>query len=181
MTEKRLATELKRLGDSNWVTFCNPARSQFGDDGLNGHFWVERNGKVVDTYWDSYNDCRRTMRIKNKTLLYFECTNKLTTAIMMSKVKKSITILTGDYDTSLEYLCHRLRKPMEDCCMFNAFVEAHLNGGEIKFGSLGINTDDGGLTCWLSGNSKFTTFADYTAPETHDRVSPAQTPTATLT
>jgi hypothetical protein len=135
-----------------------------GEEGLNGHFWVKNpDGTITDDWWDTYDDCRRTMGIKNKNLKHYECPNPLTTKIMMKKLEQSISVLTGDYQTSLTLLNELWEENGEQSCMFNATVTAMRTGGEVKFGSLGINSDDDAVTFWLAGNDKLSTVADYFA------------------
>lgn len=133
-----------------------------GEEGLNGHFWVENpDGTITDDWWSDYDKCRTTMGIKNKNLKYYECPNPLTTKVMMKKLEQSIAVMTGDYKTSLTLLNDLWEENGEQSCMFNAAVTALRNGGEVKFGSLGLNSDDDAVTFWFAGNDKFSTVADY--------------------
>lgn len=135
-----------------------------GEEGLNGHFWCELpDGTIADDWWSNYDQCRTTMGIKNKNLKYYECPNPLTTKIMMKKLEQSIAVMTGDYKTSLILLNELWEENGEQSCMFNATVTAMRNGGQVKFGSLGINSDDDAVTFWFSGDDKFSTVADFFA------------------
>ena len=130
----------------------------WGEYGLNGHFWCEApNGEVIDHWWKSYDDCRKTMGIQNKKLIYYPCTNPVTNAIMTKKVKTLIANMGGE-----EIIEHMFSEPRENKCMLNAMAQVKKTGGTLRFGSLALHTDDEVITCWLSGHEDFKTYADYT-------------------
>jgi len=140
-----------------------------GKKGINGHFWVERNDEKIDTWWREYDEKIQFVNssyikkklITNKNLIYVECSNPLTNKLIFAKLNKAVSSITGDYETSLQLLCECYDKPIHNMCLFNALIESTKNGGKMKFGSLGIKTDDNRITFWFSGNSKFSTFNDY--------------------
>jgi hypothetical protein len=141
-----------------------------GEAGLNGHFWCELpDGTIADDWWDNYDQCRTTMGIKNKNLKYYECSNPITTKVMMKKLEQSIAVMTGDYETSLILFNELWEENGEQSCMFNALSTAQKTGGKVKFGSLGINSDDDAVTFWFSGDDKFSTVADFFAAHNTSR------------
>jgi putative hemolysin len=131
--------------------------SMWGDEGLNGHFWCEMpDGTIIDEWFDNYDQCRRVMKIKNKTLKYYPCKNPITTAVMIKKARTLVNDLGGDEINTLLY-----GKNVEKCCMYNAIANCHKHGGTLRFGSLGLDTDCGGITMWIFGNEDFNTFNDF--------------------
>lgn len=129
----------------------------WGDYGLNGHYWCELpDGKIIDPWFDNYTECRKVMKIKNKTLVHYPCANPITTAVMLKKARKLVDEMGGDEVNSILFEKNRPQK-----CMFNAIANCHKHGGTLRFGSLGINTDCEGITIWIYGNEAFKTFNDF--------------------
>jgi hypothetical protein len=129
----------------------------WGDYGLNGHYWCELpDGKIIDGWFDNYDECRKAMLIKNKVLVHYPCPNPITTAVMLKKAKTLVDAMGGDEINALLFEKNRPQK-----CMFNAIANCYKYGGTLRFGSLGINTDCGGITIWIYGNETFKTFNDF--------------------
>jgi len=163
--------ETNTLGLSNYevaealVRFATAPNIFGGDAGLNGHCWSERPDGTIDDEDHYADECRSVMKIKNRKINYYECSNPLTIKIIIKKIEQAVSVLTGDFKTSLQLLDECWVQPMENSCMFNALIKSKRNGGTVKFGSIGIDSDDGSITFWLSGNKKFSTFNDFIAPE----------------
>lgn len=132
--------------------------SMWGDHGLNGHFWCEMpDGTIIDEWFDKYDEYRISWKIKNKTLIHYPCKNPITNAVMIKKARTLVNDLGGDEINTLLY-----GKNVEKCCMYNAIANCHKHGGTLRFGSLGLTTDCGGITFWIFGNEEFSTFNDFT-------------------
>jgi hypothetical protein len=130
----------------------------WGDHGLNGHYWCEMpDGRIIDDWFDNYDQCRDAMKIKNKELKYVPCKNPITTAVMMKKARTLVDALGGD-----EINATIFRKNVQQKCMFNAFANCYIHGGTVRFGSLGLDTDCGGVTLWIFGHEEYTTYNDFT-------------------
>jgi len=131
--------------------------AMWGNYGLNGHFWCEMpDGKIIDDWFDTYDKCRSVMKINNKTLKYYPCKNAITTAVMIKKARTLVNDLGGD-----EINATIFRKNVKNDCMYNAIANCHIYGGTLRFGSLGLDTDCGGITVWIFGNEDFQTFNDF--------------------
>jgi hypothetical protein len=129
----------------------------WGEYGLNGHYWCEMpDGKIIDDWFDTYDKCRRVMKINNKTLKYYPCTNPIATAVMIKKARTLVDAMGGDEINALIF-----KKNVAKKCMFNAIANCHIHGGTLRFGSLGLDTDCGSVTVWIYGNEDFQTFNDF--------------------
>jgi putative hemolysin len=129
--------------------------AMWGDQGLNGHYWCEMpDGRIIDEWF--YDECRDVMKIKNKTLKYYPCKNPITNAVMIKKARTLVNDLGGDEINALLY-----GKNVEKCCMYNAIANCYKHGGTLRFGSLGLDTDCGGITLWIFGKEDFSTFNDF--------------------
>jgi len=128
----------------------------WGEYGLNGHYWCEMpDGKIIDEWF--YDQCRDAMKVGNKTLKYYPCTNPITTAVMIKKARALVDALGGDEINALIF-----KKNVAQKCMFNAIANCYIHGGTLRFGSLGLDTDCDSVTLWIFGNEDFKTFKDYT-------------------
>jgi len=155
---------------------------------INGHFWVERDGKVVDTSittsgFKKNEESRNRMAVtlgitmgvnakkltdglKNAEYVYVEAppiTQKIMVASIMSPFQK---VFNGNLDFALECLSTITYRPKNQCCNMNALMEQMNNGGVIKFGSLGFKVF--GVTDWCYGCDTYKTikeFRDYNSPK----------------
>jgi hypothetical protein len=129
----------------------------WGEYGLNGHYWCEMpDGKIIDEWFDNYNQCRDAMKVGNKKLKYYPCNNPITTAVMIKKARTLVDALGGDEINALIF-----KKNVAEKCMFNAIANCYIHGGTLRFGSLGLDTDCGSVTLWIFGNEDFQTFHDF--------------------
>jgi hypothetical protein len=155
---------------------------------INGHFWVERDGKVVDTTINTKGfkeqECNRTRiamtfgmtmgvnakklceGLKNPEYVYVEAP-PITQKIMIASIMTPyIKVFNGNVDFALECLSTITYRPKFGCCNMNALMEQMNNGGEIKFGSLGYKVF--GVTDWCYGCDTYKTikeFRDYNSPK----------------
>jgi hypothetical protein len=156
---------------------------------INGHFWVERDGKVVDTTLNTKgfkkNETNRNQialrfgatmganlekmmdGFKNPEYVYVEAP-PITQQIMIKSILSPFQkVFNGNMDYAMECLSAiDAYKPQYGCCNMNAIIEQLKDGGKIKFGSLGYKVF--GVTDWIYGNEIYKTikeFRDYNTPK----------------
>lgn len=159
---------ITNMGEEKGLKILNVlinSSSLWGDYGLNGHYWCEMpDGTIVDEWFDYYDQPRRAMEVKNRTLKYYPCINPITSAVMIKKAMKLVVDMGGDEINALLFGKNQPQK-----CMFNAIANCHKHGGTLRFGSLGLDTDCGGLTLWIYGNETFKTYNDFVKEDPGDK------------
>ena len=117
---------------------------------IDGHFWVVRDGKIVDPVFPEYKmSCRmRNADWKNRSHLP---ASEITQKLMIGMYKKVLTNQFGNIsfeEQSAEIkkfmkLVHGHNDPVMNFCFQNCLVEIHERGGELVFGSLGFKLKNG--------------------------------------
>lgn len=149
---------------------------------INGHFWVERDGNVIDPTLTTggfarSQEQRNTMALDfAKTLnakrgkmalalatkseyIYVEApplTQNILVATIYAPYKKAFN---GNLEFAMEAFEAYDYIPKYGCCNANALMEQRKNGGVIKFGSLGFKCL--GVIDWVYGDEKYKTVKDY--------------------
>jgi len=141
---------------------------------INGHYWVERDGKIIDPYFPNYNRFKAYYNIKRKNakFVYVEATNPFTNRIALKSLDDILMRPFEDKEKALKLLdlCEYKNEPR--CCQFNSLMEQYRNGGEIKFGSVGMETDDGKSIVWIYGSKNFDTIADFMSYDEYEKITP---------
>ena len=134
---------------------------------IDGHFWVERDGKIIDpeflaedeyirkanktTTEKAYQEAPELVQkiligMLEKTLSYELRKTKLMNGkgamvVSMKTIQALNTPMTEEEQANAvkEYI------PAFDCCNLNAYTEAKLRGGRIVFGSQGWKKKDGSV------------------------------------
>lgn len=131
---------------------------------INGHYWVERDGVIIDPYFPNYDDFKKFHKIKknkkNKRV-YVEATNPITKQTALKFLENRLLKPFGDRRKAVDLMLMCGYTPEPRCCQFNAVIEAERNGGVIKFGSVGMESDDKTKTIWIYGNKNYDTLADF--------------------
>lgn len=139
---------------------------------INGHYWVERDGVIIDPYFPNYDSFKKFHGIKknkkNKRV-YFECQNPITNQVALKYLEDQILKPFGDKQKTIQLLKMCGFTPEPRCCGFNAIMESEIKGGVIKFGSVGMESDDKTKTIWIYGNKNYSTLADF-AKYDNDRI-----------
>ena len=116
---------------------------------IDGHFWIERDGKIVDTYFKGYDYVKKVNNLTGE-MVYKEA-DDTTQKIMIMMFRKS---LAKAGFTIRRYVAFKkllgMNKPMEDDCYFNCLLELK-EGDMLKFGSMGWNKKDGSGVWWEYG------------------------------
>jgi hypothetical protein len=110
-----------------------------------GHFWVVRDGIIIDTIFAEYKTICRVRNADVKTLSYLPAP-EMTQKLMINMYKKVLTNVFGEM--TFEEQCKeffaitKLMKgdlsPSYLNCFQNCLLEINQRGGELVFGSLGF-------------------------------------------
>ena len=108
---------------------------------IDGHFWVVRDGKIIDPHFKEY-DLIRSIH-KGKKFIYHPA-DAMTQRMMIAINEK---VIKKDYATISEFVADYIKisgeEPVCNFCLFNALIEIEKNGGELVFGSWGVERKDG--------------------------------------
>ena len=117
---------------------------------IDGHFWVVRDGKIIDWEVKEYELVRKINKCED-TQVHLEA-DEMTQKMMIGIFKK---VLFNVFETNnWEHILQRVtqlflklgwKKPEFSMCFQNCLIEIHRNGGELKFGSMGWVRKAGGV------------------------------------
>jgi len=119
---------------------------------MDGHFWVVRNGEIIDPYFKYYDYVKNVNGLEGDR-------KYIPAPELIQKVmkKKFIEAREETLNWRLEYQPgFKLSSRIEDCCNFNAILEVRQNGGEIVFGSMGWKKKNGDGVWWEYGGEGYT-------------------------
>jgi hypothetical protein len=145
---------------------------------IDGHFWVERDGKIIDPNFPKEDEYIREANKTTTKKAYYEATD-LAQKVMIGLMEKTLSyelkkakMINGkgaiyvslqDLDSlNVPMTEEELEKAIKDyapafgCCSLNAYTEAKLRGGRIVFGSQGWKKKDGSVW-WEYGGVNYTT------------------------
>lgn len=109
---------------------------------IDAHFWVERDGVIIDPYFKSYDRCKEFWNLSDDQV-YLEADPSIQkimleihTRVLKKKFKKN------DLQEALQEHAEFAKKfnadkALPDRCWRNVCLEVYKNGGQIKFGSMG--------------------------------------------
>lgn len=109
---------------------------------IDAHFWVERDGVIIDPYFKEYNYVKKVWGLGNEQV-HLEA--DLPTQNIMIEIHKRIlkrNVGGADFQEAMKNLIDLAKKfqmdtPRANECWNNVLLEVYKNGGEIKFGSMG--------------------------------------------
>jgi hypothetical protein len=108
---------------------------------IDGHFWVERDGVKIDPHFEYYDKVKLANR--GKKFIYYPA-DEITQNFM---IILHLKVISREYATLGEFLDDYKEiageKPVTGFCIFNALIEKEKNGGELIFGSWGVEREDG--------------------------------------
>jgi len=101
---------------------------------IDGHFWVERDGVIIDEWFVDYGTIAKINGATNNRV--YKTAPKEVSSIIYTAMVRGYEKYTEGSDWT----------PKMNMCFQNAYFEAKKNGGEIYFGSMGFKKADG--TVW---------------------------------
>ena len=134
---------------------------------IDAHFWVIRDGKVIDPSFSQYKMIERMWDCDTNNKDYLPAP-EITQKIMIEQHYRVLKTRfnTDDIKVAIEKFSIGSRKrgivsPRYACCFQNAILEIAINGGELVFGSLGFkkNKTEGFHYEW--GGEHYKTIGDF--------------------
>lgn len=133
---------------------------------IDGHFWVVRDGKIVDWDFPEY-DCVRSVWKCGKERNYLPAP-EMTQKVMVAMYQKAFRGAAGNgklwEDIVTEYyalsVSMGMAKPMYGHCFHNCLLEIHQRGGNLVFGSMGFRKRDGSYH-YEFGGENYRTISDF--------------------
>jgi len=108
---------------------------------LDGHFWVVRDGKIIDPHFP-YADIVKKVNRGVKFIYHpaDDMTQTIMKSIMMKQINKHFPTLKEFID-AYKLICGD--EKVAGYCLQNSLMEIDENGGELVFGSWGVERKDG--------------------------------------
>ena len=133
---------------------------------IDGHFWIVRNGKIIDWDFDEYSQIRKIWGC-NKTKTYLPAP-EITQKLMIGMFKKAFSSYFSENQTWEQILEEfyiisdmiGMIEPQYRRCFQNCLLEIYKRGGELIFGSLGFKKSDGSFH-YEYGGINYLTIADF--------------------
>lgn len=116
---------------------------------IDGHFWVESNGKILDTNFPYYDMIKMCHNLKGE-MMYKEA-DAFTQELMLIKFRKALNKVGLDEKEylTLKTAMHDGKAVMNEC-YYNSLL-AMKEGDRLVFGSLGWKKRDGSGVWWEYG------------------------------
>ena len=134
---------------------------------IKGHFWVERDGEVIDWDWPQHRKLRRQLDCERNLNVYQRAPSKVEEA--MIRLFKRVTLRAFQCeewdDMMVEFIfvakmTGNADGPTYNKCWTNCIQEVFHNGGEIRFGSMGFVRKDKTYR-WYYADDKCEDMADF--------------------
>ena len=109
---------------------------------VDGHFWVVRDGQIIDPFFDEYKDICAFNKCDWKESSHLPAP-EITQKIMIGMFKKGLDKSIGEkpFEEQISEFANLSRKiiekPVFGKCFQNCLLEISDNGGDLVFGSLG--------------------------------------------
>lgn len=134
---------------------------------IDGHFWVMRDGKIIDCDFPMPYAQVRKMWGCGKEKNYLPAP-EMTQKLMIGMFKKAFSSNFSKTQTWEEILTefHSLScmvgavEPQFGRCFQNCLIEIHMRGGDLVFGSLGFKKPDGSFH-YEFGGTNYLTIKDF--------------------
>lgn len=120
---------------------------------MDGHFWVVRDGKIIDPYFDNYDYVIKINKLEGDRV--YLPASPLIQQIMKKKfIDNKIQMI--EWGLNQNYKAFNIGQRRSDCCNINAIFEMKQNGGEIIFGSMGWKHRGSDKIWWEYGGEDYT-------------------------
>ena len=117
---------------------------------IDGHFWIERNGKIIDIEFNEYNDIKKYRGCKGG-MVHKEA-DDMTQAVMIKIYDKCLTSVGLNMAKFKAFSVRKGIKPQFQMCYQNCLLEMK-EGDVLKFGSMGWKRSDG--VWWEYGGENY--------------------------
>ena len=113
---------------------------------FDGHFWVERDGEIIDPYFKDYDFIKQMNGCKGKQI------HLPATAMIQQVFIKKFKAVEDNLGISDSDYTHMFGEPRPFCCYQNCRLEIILRGGNLVFGSMGWAKKSGGIHYEFGGD-----------------------------
>jgi len=120
----------------------NSFMTELSNTPIDGHFWVEKDGKVIDPYFIEYDYLKK---YHNGTSITYLPAPELIQKVMNGKIEKLILKHFTNYELFLNRVKFMFPKLQFGFCQINAHINHNKYGGKIVFGSWGFVKQDGSV------------------------------------
>ncbi len=134
---------------------------------IDGHFWVERNGKLIDPNFQSFNNLvcntwncegpkvylEAPMDVQLQILRWFKEASKCKQFQTWEAFVERFGVLTHE--------CVGVGDRRVNCCWINSVLEYYEHGGRIVFGSMGWKVKNSETIHFEFGGANFTNVRDF--------------------
>ena len=127
--------------------------------GIDGHFWVVRNGEIVDPYFSVYDQIKQANGVNVSAPNAYCAASAETQNVMTSLLEEAVTEIFGTSALFLRSFEQYLGGPQPYQCLTNAMYEKLKNGGDLVFGSWGFKKQ--GKMWWEFGGKEWHSPMDF--------------------
>ena len=106
---------------------------------VDGHFWLVRNGKIIDPYFDDYTFVKKVQGCNNKQV-YLPAS-----PLVQTILKRKFAEVDESWGVTKQFIIDDFNgKPLSGRCYHNARMLME-DGDELVFGSMGWHKKTGGI------------------------------------
>lgn len=127
--------------------------------GIDGHFWVVRNGEIVDPYFSVYDQIKQANGVNSREPNYHHPASEVVQNVMTSLLEEAFIEIFGTPSFFLRTFETHLGEPQPYQCLMNALYEKNKRGGDIVFGSWGFKKQ--GKMWWEFGGKEWHSPMDF--------------------
>lgn len=144
--------------------FLKPTNPLIRKDGLglkdfDGHFWVEKDGQVIDPYFSEYDQVKRIHDCVGHSVYH-----PAPQSVQDEWIDALTSIFNKQFGSLVAFadFCEEVRfRPHYNSCDKNALLTLVKNGGKLVFGSLGWKKRDSEEIWWEYGGARWTNATDF--------------------
>ena len=116
---------------------------------IDGHFWVERDGEIIDPYFIEYDFIKVVNRLEGMPV--HMKADDIVSKVIIRRFENVIS-----YDLLFKMMKDNYYQVSFGKCYLNAVLEVRKNGGELCFGSMGWKRKRSDDIHWEYGGSGWT-------------------------
>lgn len=135
---------------------------------IDGHFWVERDGKIIDPHFPSYNMICKLRKCDSKAPKSYIPAPEITQTLikdMFMKILKNVLGEKSQEEIFSEFMVltklYIGLKPVVNRCFQNCIIEIAERGGTLVFGSMGFKYKNKDGYFYEFGGENYTTVKQF--------------------
>ena len=127
---------------------------------VDGHFWVERDGKVIDPYFKDYDNIKKIRNLVGNSIYMIAPIEDMMISIWKKDMTKKMGICNFEECCKVFLKEYGFQKTYGNCWI-NCLIEVYNNGGKIRFGSMGWKKNNSDDIFWEFGGTNYKTVNDF--------------------